>query len=300
MIISASRRTDIPAFYSGWLVNRLRAGHLTIVNPFNPNQTRRLDLTPESVDCIVFWTRNSQPLMKYLDEIDRMGYRYYFLYTITGYPSALEENLPSLEKSLELFKELSGRVGPEQVIWRYDPIVFSSITGKQYHIDNFQRISSELEGYTCRCIISFVDLYRKVKTRIKRIFNKSEIRLSENPPELCLEIASRMRRVADDHKMTIQSCAEDIDLTPAGIAAGSCIDGDLVTRICGTDLSLEKDPHQRALCLCAKSVDIGAYNTCGYRCIYCYANTSFATALDNIRRFDHNNESLYIGRLADR
>lgn len=230
--------------------------------------------------------------MRNLDEIDRMGHRYYFLYTITGYPRALEENLPPLKTAIRTFRALSDKIGPEKIIWRYDPIVLSSLTGGEFHIGNFGKIASELCGYTGRCIISYVDLYKKVKSRFKRIANERGIDLIKPRPELFVEIASKLKDIADPHDITIQSCAEDIDIASAGIQSGACIDKALINRLFGLDISCGKDPHQRERCLCAGSVDIGAYNTCGYRCVYCYANTSFTVALDNLKRVRDNDESL--------
>lgn len=284
MIISASRRTDIPAFYSDWLMDRLREGFADVANPFNRAQTRRVDLKSESVDCIVFWTRNARPLIKYLRDLDRAGYRYYFLYTITGYPKVLEENLPPLRSAVSTFRSLSRMIGPARIIWRYDPIVLSSITDEDYHIRNFENISEQLDGYMNRCIVSFVDYYRKIRARMKRLSAKENIEWIDNDPEVCLRLASKIADIAGGHGFVIQSCAEDIDLTSAGIVSGACIDGKLINCLFGLQQGYNKDPHQRAACNCVRSVDIGAYDTCGYRCLYCYANGSFRPPAADMRK----------------
>jgi hypothetical protein len=294
MIISASRRTDIPAFYSDWFYNRINAGHVDIVNPFNPLQIRRIELNPESIDCIVFWTRNAAGLFKYLDDLDCMGYRYIFLYTITGYPKELEENLPRLDNAVETFKRLSDRIGPARVIWRYDPIVLSSITDENYHDANFRAIAKALSGYTGRVIISFVDPYKKVRSRLKRLEIEKEIRFSNTSLDDCNRIVSEFKHISDDHQMRIQSCAEETDLSKAGVLPGSCIDSNYINEIFNLEIPYKKDPGQRKRCLCSQSVDIGSYNTCGYRCLYCYANDNFAKSGENLKIIDKYESSLYI------
>ena len=295
MIISASRRTDIPAFYSRWFVNRLRKGFVDIVNPFNPNQVKRVDLRPEAVDAIIFWTRNGRPIFKYLDQIDSLGYGYYFLYTITGYPKELEENLPSVETAIRTFKELSDRIGPERVVWRYDPIILSSITDRDYHEHNFKRIAKALSGHTKRVIISFVDIYTKVRKRLQNLSDEKGLEWYDIESQNGVKLAAELKESAESLGFEIQSCAEEMDLTAAGIIPGKCIDNELINILFDLNLPYKKDPHQRHRCLCTRSVDIGAYDTCGYRCVYCYANTSFPAALDNMRRSRDNDKSLYRG-----
>ena len=146
MIISASRRTDIPAFYARWFMNRIREGYCTVPNPFNPNQVSRISLKPEDVDIIVFWTRYARPLMPFLNELDDRGYRYYFLYTLMNNPRALEPKSPSHKRSLNTFQNLSNRIGMEKVIWRYDPIVFTRITDPNFHKETYQHIAEQLKG----------------------------------------------------------------------------------------------------------------------------------------------------------
>jgi len=294
MIISASRRTDIPAFYSNWFMNRITAGYVDIVNPFNPLMRKRIDLNSETVDAIVFWTRNAVPLLRHLDDLDNMGYKYIFLYTITGYPRELEENLPPLKTAIDTFKKLSDKVGPERVIWRYDPIIMSSITNGEYHLENFQMIAKELSGYTNRVIISFVDLYKKVQSRLIKLENEKNIRFFDMNQEICNRTASGFRQISESYGMEIQSCAEETDLSPAGVKPGQCIDSDYINETFDLEIPYTKDPGQRKRCLCAQSVDIGAYNTCGYRCLYCYAVTSFEKSAENMKRIDKNGSALYV------
>ena len=291
MIISASRRTDIPAFYSEWLMRRLHAGFVDVVNPYNPSKHRRVDLRPESVDAIVFWTRNARPMLKYLPEMDRAGYRYYFLYTITGYPKELEENLPPMQNAIDTFQRLSGAVGPERVIWRYDPIIISSVT--DYHRDNFEKIAAALSGHTGRVIVSFVDMYKKVERRLMRISGNDGISFTSPESQQIINLSNDLKMIADSYGLEIRSCAEEIDLVSSGIRSGKCIDNDLLNSYFDMNIPYRKDPNQRKACRCTASVDIGAYDTCGYRCVYCYANSSFEKAAANLKAMDIDSESLY-------
>jgi hypothetical protein len=160
MIISASRRTDIPAFYAEWMVNRVRAGFCTVPNPFNRHQVSCVSLRPEDVDAIVFWTRNPRPLIPRLGELDHCGLRYYFQFTILGYPRELDPKSPSVGAAVEAFKDLSGRLGPRRVIWRYDPLIFTSLTTAGFHRENYGRLAEALRGHTRRSVVSVVDIYR--------------------------------------------------------------------------------------------------------------------------------------------
>ena len=169
MIISASRRTDIPAFSAEWMVRRLKEGYCTVANPYNRNQVTTISLKPEDVDAIVFWTRNPRPLMPYLDELDSRGYRYYFQFTILGYTREIDAKSPAATTAVEAFRELAERVGPRRVIWRYDPIVFTGMTPPAFHQENVQRLAESLRGHTRRVVVSIVDMYRKIEKRLKKL-----------------------------------------------------------------------------------------------------------------------------------
>ena len=169
MIISASRRTDIPAFYSKWFMNRIKDGYVLVQNPYNTKQIRKVFLTPFQVDAIVFWTRNAKPLIPYLDDLDKLGYNYYFQYTITGYKRELERFTPSPQKAIETFIELSDKIGKEKVIWRYDPIILSDYSNYNEHLRLFEKISNMLENKTDKVVISFADPYKKITNNLKNI-----------------------------------------------------------------------------------------------------------------------------------
>jgi DNA repair photolyase len=293
MVISASRRTDIPAFYSRWFMERIKVGTVDVANPFNPNQIRHVDLRPESVHAIVFWTRNPRPLTKFLPELDLMGYRYYFLYTITNYPKEIEPNVPSLKKTIETFKMLSDIIGPDRAIWRYDPIILSSITNADFHRGNFLQLALCLEGLSNRIIISFLNFYKKTERRLNDLSaNKGIEWNNEHSVGTDLYFMKELKEISDSYGFTIHSCAEEHELKLYQINPGRCIDNDLLNRLFGLSLPHRKDVAQREKCLCDTSVDIGAYNTCGYRCIYCYANSSFDSAASHLRIFSQNAVSL--------
>lgn len=280
MIISASRRTDIPAFYSEWFMSRIRAGYCTTFNPFNRHQVTRVSLRPEDVDIIVFWTKNPEPLIKRLKELDNCGFRYYFQYTLTGYPQAIEPHVPELKKGINTFKNLADLIGPEKVIWRYDPIIISNRTDLDYHKKQIDHIARELEGFTHRLVISVVDEYRKAKINFDRLEKQSVIiqrQTSENQVRDIVDFAvDRARR----SKMEVFSCAEVLDLKPFGLMPGKCIDDSYIKRVFGIKVTSEKDKSQRLECGCVRSKDIGAYDTCLHGCLYCYAGT-FAAAKKN-------------------
>jgi hypothetical protein len=291
MIISASRRTDIPAFYSEWFMKRIEAGHCDVPNPFNPTQITRVSLKPEDVDVIAFWTRNASPLLHRLIDLDRRGHRYYFLYTILDNPRPIDPRCPSLKEALATFKTLSDRLGPERVIWRYDPIVCSNVTSPDFHRKAYETIAEQLQGYTRRSITSFINLYRKLRPRLTAL-KETGIELTTCEGEAFLELMKFMSSVARDNGMALSSCAQERDLTACGVLPGKCIDDGLIREVFGLEVNHTKDPSQRKACGCVVSKDIGMYDTCLYGCVYCYATSRFEKAKENYRRHSPDASSL--------
>lgn len=291
MIISASRRTDIPAFYARWFINRLRAGYCSVPNPFNWKQVFRVSLVPQDVDVIVFWTRNPRPLFPFLDEMDELGYRYYFQYTLLGYPRQIDPYSPTVEPALRTFRELAERVGSEHMVWRYDPIIFTQLTDPDYHLAAYERIAHTLRGYTPRSVISFLTPYHKIQARLDEMAQRGvEMLPFQGAEEPWFgDFMRRMVAIAEDNGMVIQSCASELDLANYGVLPGKCIDDDLIQEVFGIDVTHEKDPGQRKLCGCVRSRDIGAYDTCLFGCPYCYATTSFERARRQYQ--EHNPDS---------
>lgn len=294
MIISASRRTDVAAFYSQWFANRVEAGYCTVPNPFNRKQVSYVSLKPKDVDVIIFWTRNPKPLFSHLVKFNQQGFHYYFQYTVLNNPRIIDEKVPDLETSLKTFKALAELIGPERVIWRYDPIFFSEITGIQFHIDNYKYIAGQLKGYTKRSVISIVDMYNKAKGRLKKLEDKG-VKLYLYNGEASQNFDYFMKSIVDiayTNSMEIVSCSEPLDLTSYGITPGKCIDDNYIERIFNIKVTHTKDTSQRAACGCVQSKDIGMYDTCLFGCQYCYATSSFDQAKINYQEHDPHSPSL--------
>jgi len=273
MIISASRRTDIPAFYSSWFMERIREGWVEVKNPFNPSQKKLVSLRPKEVEVIVFWTRNVSPLLPYLKELDERGYYYAFLYTITGYGPPLEKKSPPVEKALDDFRRLSEKIGPKRVTWRFDPIIYLPGKGKEWTLECFEKIIRVVAPNTDRVVVSFLDFYEKVKRRLQKMGKETGLKVIDlySKKDTLREIATDLAKLARINNLEIFSCAEKEELTPYGIKAGSCIDGERLNKIFNLTIKIKKDKHQRPNCRCTVSQDIGEYNTCQHGCVYCYA-----------------------------
>ena len=272
MIISASRRTDIPAYYSRWFFRRLEEGFVCVRNPVIFHQVSRVSLSPEVVDGIVFWTKNPIPMLDSLHLLN--DYPFYFQFTLTAYGHDLEPGVPSKNNTIiPAFQELSRRIGPERVIWRYDPILLTPKYTTDYHVRYFEKLARRLSGYTTKCIISFVDLYRHLGQQFQPL-GTAEI----------IELAGRLSDIARKYDLTLETCAESLDLSQFGIFHGHCVDAGLLEQLSGQPLSLSKDKNQRAACGCMASIDIGMYDSCANGCKYCYANHAPAAVRRNLRQ----------------
>ncbi len=290
MIISASRRTDIPSYFGEWFLNRLRQGYVFIPNPYNKSRYSKASLNRESVDIIVFWTKNPLPFLKYLPEIDAMGYPYYFQFTLTPYGKATEKNLPHKNKLLETFVNLSQKIGKHRIVWRYDPVIINDIYTVDYHAEKFAYMVNILSKHTDRCIISFVDNYKNVYTRM----GKDPAYAMNN--ENMFAVAKIFSELAKIHNLELYTCSEEIDLEVLGIQQGSCIDRKIIEKILDAPINVLRDKNQRPQCLCVESIDIGTYNCCANGCNYCYALTSELSAFNNMKR--HNpKSSVLIGEI---
>lgn len=275
MIISASRRTDIPAFFSDWFIERLRQGYALIPNPRNRNRLGKVEISPKNVDCIVFWTKNPIPMFNKLETIGNMGYPYYFQFTLTPYGKNVERHLPSKSRLIQSFIQLSERTSADRVIWRYDPIIVDDNHPISWHVEQFSKMCEKLQSYTRRCVLSFVDPYKSIANSFRALTNNEMIQL-----------ASHLSKIAKQQGITLSTCAENIDLSPYHITHNSCIDKDLIEKIIGIPLQAKIDKNQRAACCCIESVDIGVYDTCANGCAYCYAVSSQKTVLRRIRAHD--------------
>ncbi len=282
MIINTGQRTDIPAFYAEWFANRLREGFVCVRNPYNPVQVSRYRLHPDVVDVIGFCTKNPAPMFPYMDFLKDYG-QYWFV-TITPYGKDIEPNVPDKHKLLSDFQKLSGLVGVPSIGWRYDPIFISDRYTEEYHLHAFEQIASALDGYTKTVVISFIDLYPKVKRNFpeaKEVTKQQRIRLGGS----FIEIAA-------SHGMTVKPCAEGTELAAYGADCSGCMTIKTYEEAIGKRLIAPKKKGARAECACYLACDIGAYNTCRHLCRYCYANAENAKVIKLSKQHDVNSPFL--------
>jgi hypothetical protein len=280
MILSASRRTDIPAYYSEWFINRLQVGYVLARNPMNHTQVSKITLSPDTIDCIVFWTKDPANILDKLPLLDEMGFKYYFQFTITPYGKEIESNLRDKSEIIKTFIQLSKIIGKDKVLWRYDPIILNDSLTITYHSEMFETLCSMLTNYTNFCTISFVDMYSKLDKALKGKLIR-EITESE-----MLQLATIFSETGRKYNLKLRTCSEKIDFSNYGIHPASCIDKSTVEEVCGYKIDSRSDTNQRTGCGCIQSIDIGAYNTCKNGCVYCYANYSDSAVKNNCNK--HN------------
>ncbi len=310
IIISASRSTDIPAFYSDWFINRLKKGYLKWKNPFNGVP---LYVTFKNTRLIVFWSKNPKPLLKHIDWLQENYPNFYFQYSLNDYDKTIEKNVISLDKRIETFIKLSEKIGKEKVIWRFDPLILTDKIGVNELLRKIENIGNQLKSYTNKFVFSYADIgvYKKVQNNLKRA-NINYLEFNENS---MIEIAQGLQELNKNWNFEIGTCAEKINIEKYGIIHNKCIDDDLIKRLFPTDKELMKfigyeiippdlynnsfqlskiktgklkDTGQRELCGCIFSKDIGQYNTCPHLWEYCYANTSEKSVLSNYKKHKNN------------
>jgi len=308
-VVSASRRTDIPALYADWLFNRIRAGYCMVPNPFS-GKPYRVSLRPEDVLAWVFWSKNPAPLVARLDDLDRLGYRYYFQLTINAYGNRFERSTPPAELAVETARRLSRRLGPDFVVWRYDPIVETSLTPWSWHVGEFKRLSSSLSGMVRTGVFTFVNLYRRARVRLDEqahsqnfhyrflsIDEAESARSRRGTPYAVAELKERSEElglIARDYGIQLQSCCLASIVDPGrNVGQARCVDPALVEKLCGHPVRL-RAKSTREGCACAESKDIGAYETCTHGCgaTYCYAVRDHERAVENRRAHDSQGEAL--------
>jgi DNA repair photolyase len=314
IIISASRSTDIPAFYSDWFVNRLKKGYLVWKNPFNQ---KPLYVSFANTRLIVFWSKNPKPIIQHLNLLNDKNINYYFQFTLNDYVAEfLEPNVPCVESRIETFLKLSEKIGKERIIWRFDPLILTESIGVSELLSKVEKIGNQLHNYTNKLVFSFADIevYRKVKTNL----SKSNINYSEFSLSAMKNFAEGLQKLNTKWNLDIGTCAENLDLSEYGIKHNKCVDDDLMKQVFYNDSILMeflgyeykkadlfdksekliplknrnlKDKGQRKLCGCVLSKDIGEYNTCPHLCEYCYANTSKKNVLNNYNQINSSNKS---------
>jgi len=289
-IISISRRTDIPAFYGDWFMRRIHAGFAGVVNPFG-GKRYRVSLAADNVACLVFWSKNFTPFLPHLETLDRLGYRFYFNYTLTALP-AMFENHVDRRAALETLKLLSQRYSPAHINWRFDPIILCSISDELFYLQAFAELAQALEGVVERCYFSFVTRYGKVLRHFQHLEQTAGAQVIEPSQEAKIDLANRLAVVAARHGITMHSCCGDY-LVGEHIQKAHCIDGDLIERLFYPEGLAHKDKGTRPECGCAESSDIGTYNTCPHGCIYCYANANKVSAQKAFEQ--HDMDSAFLG-----
>ena len=276
MIINTGQRTDIPAFYADWFVNRLKAGFVLVRNPYNPRSVTRYRLSPEVVDLIGFCTKNPAPMLPHLDLLRPYGQYWYV--TITPYGKEIEPGVPDKREVLESFQRLSDTVGPDRMGWRYDPVFISGEYPAERHIRAFEYMAQTLSDYTRTAVISFVDLYEKTKR------NFPEVR--PVTAEQRLQLGKAFVEIAGQYGMTVRPCGEGDELARFGADCSGCMTVAMYEQALGRRLKVPKTAPARKECACYLGGDIGAYNTCGHLCRYCYANYDAATVRKNLAAHD--------------
>jgi DNA repair photolyase len=309
VIISASRSTDIPTFYSDWFISRWQKGYIKWTNPFNG---KPLYVSFKNTRCVVFWTKNPKPMFKYLDFMEENIPNFYFQYSLNDYDKeGYEAKVATVQSRIETFKELSNRLGKKRVIWRFDPLILTDTIDVAELLRRVKNIGDQLQNYTQKLVFSFADIstYRKVQNNLK----KDEVSYIEFTPETMNEFAKGISEINKEWGLELGTCTEKIDLNKYGIVHNKCIDDDLMIELFSEDTELMdflgvktvkanlfesekkvtkkrnlKDKGQRKDCGCVMAKDIGQYNTCPHECNYCYANTSKELAKKNYKLYLEN------------
>lgn len=287
MIINSGSRTDIPAFYSKWFMNRIREGYVMVRNPYYPEQVTRYRLDPAVVDVLAFCTKNPEPMLPFVEELK--AFRQLWYVTITPYETEIEENVPDKAEVMASFRRLSDAVGKRAVIWRYDPIFVSEQYSVEFHQKAFEHMARELRGYTGTAVISFIDLYEKTKR------NFPEVR--EVTGEEQENLTKAFVSIGETYGMTIRTCLENRELSGFGAVTDGCMTREVIEQAVGITLETPKVPGARPECGCVLGNDIGMYNTCAHFCRYCYANYDRNTVIRNMRQHDPESPFLIGGPL---
>lgn len=288
MILNTGLRTDIPGFFSEWLYNRIDEGFVYVRSPYAKNQIYSYKLDPALIDCIIFCTKNPQPMFENLEKIDK--FNQYWHITITPYEKDIEPNVPPVDDVLESFKYLSKKLGKENVTLRYDPIFINEKYTLEKHIESFEDMLNSLSGYTTEAIISFIDLYEKTK----RNFPKArEVTKDER-----LKIGKEFARIGNENNIRIKTCVEGTELDKFGIDSSGCMTKEVIERAINKNLNIPKQKARNGECHCLLNNDIGEYNTCNHGCLYCYANSNKKLVKRNLKLHDPKSPIL-IGKIKE-
>jgi len=289
VIVSASYRTDIPAFYAEWFLRRLDEGFALVRNPYSA-QMYRVDLRPQRVTGFVFWTRNFGPLLERLDRLRAFGRPFVVQFTITDYPRQIEPAVIPAEKAVAQMHRLAREVHPLCPVWRYDPVLFTSLTPTEFHEQNFARLAAALEGAVDEVVISFAQIYAKSRRNLDAAARRHGFTWTDAPDDAKRELAERLALLARRHGMRLTVCSQPEYLAP-GAEEARCVDVRRLARISGEPLEAPLKGN-RPGCACHESRDIGEYDTCPHGCLYCYAVRHRRVALARYRAHDPASPSL--------
>jgi hypothetical protein len=289
-IISVSRRTDIPAFYGDWFMNRLKEGFAGVVNPFG-GQRYLVSLKPEDVSCFVFWSKDFTPFLENLKVLDSLGYKFYFNYTVTGLPGVFESNLDK-EAAIDSLKQLSRMYSPKHINWRFDPIIISDICDRDFFIRAFRELAEDFAGLVEHCYFSFVTEYGKVIRNFKQLERATGVKILNVSEKFKIDLANELAQIAENYSIQMYSCCGDY-LVNDKIRKGHCIDGEVIQDLFFPDGFDYQHKPTRAECGCTESSDIGTYDTCPHGCVYCYANTNKLKARKAYE--NHDKDSAFLG-----
>ncbi len=289
-VISASRRTDIPAYYTPWFLNRLKEGHAIYKNPFT-GKIFRLSLKAEEVHSIVFWSRDYSKLIPYLKELHKRDYRFYFHFTLTGHPKILDPNVIQPVEAIRQFQTLSQMFSPDHMQWRFDPLIITDVTPVEQLISTFSKLAGKLKKSTRRCTISFAHLYGKVRRNLNKLEEESGVKHYEIPDDEKYDIAQKIAEIAADHGMRVYSCCCP-NLIGGLVQQAHCIDQKILRLLFPERPLKGKVTPTRKGCGCFSSRDIGAYNTCPQGCIYCYANANPSVGVKSFQNHKPDSPSL--------
>lgn len=289
MILNTGSRTDIPAYFSNWFYNRIQEKYVLVRNPYYPSQVTRYQLNPEVVDTLVFCTKNPEPMLARLRELQ--DFQSFWFVTITPYGKDIEPFVPDKEKVIESFQRLSEIIGRKHMSWRYDPIFISESYSVDYHIEAFSRMAEKLKGYTSQCVVSFIDLYEKTKRNFPSV---KAVMMKEQE-----DIIQAFSHIAGNNEIQIHLCCESTALQREYVDADGCMTKEVLENAIGSRLQVPKKKYARQECNCLLGSDIGTYNTCGHGCLYCYANYDRKTVKENMKQHDERSPFLIGYQRAD-
>ena len=291
MIISASYKTDIPAFYGEWFRNRLQAGFCRMVNPYNRDQHYLVSLRREDVDGFIFWTKNLTPFTDTLDEVHQQGFPFVIQHTINGYPRALESRVVDPNQSVRNYRLVAEKYGVGALVWRYDPIIFSTLTDAEFHRRNFANLAARLSGSTGEVVVSFMQLYKKTRLNLDEAAQANKFEWHDPPQEVKRGLLRDLVDIAADQGIGLSICTQP-DLMVPGAGEARCVDAQKLMSVFGRTFR-SKTKGMRVGCGCYESKDIGDYDTCPHGCVYCYAVRQRQLALQRYRAHDPLGEYLF-------